>query len=273
MVVFGGLNDNTVWSNESWALSLSGTPHWTQLAPTGTLPVGRSHHGVIYDPSRQRMILFGGVAFPGPPNETWALSLSGPSTWTELAPAGTPPSKRWAFATGYDPTRDRMLIFGGAVPSDVNETWALSFGDNLEWNQLAPAGTLPPPTDQPSAVYNPDRNRLQFAGEWELIFGNTVDAQPPQRSRISFLPFAPNPSLSGGHIEFELPAAMSVHASIYGSSGRRVRNLVDESFPAGKHRVRWDGSGDNGVSLPPGVYFYDFTIGQENFRGRIVLLR
>src|SRR5262249_30665628 len=47
MVVFGGANGNQFF-NDVWALSLAGSPVWTQLTPPGPLPSGRRRHTAIY---------------------------------------------------------------------------------------------------------------------------------------------------------------------------------------------------------------------------------
>src|SRR5262252_9850459 len=62
MVVFGGYYydgaDNLL--HDVWALSLAGIPTWTQLTPVGAAPGGRWGHTAIYDPVRDRMVVFGG---------------------------------------------------------------------------------------------------------------------------------------------------------------------------------------------------------------------
>src|SRR5204863_119087 len=66
MVVFGG-QDSSACSTLVWALSLAGSPAWTLLAPTGSPPPARDLTTAIYDPVRDRMVVFGGQAygFPG----------------------------------------------------------------------------------------------------------------------------------------------------------------------------------------------------------------
>src|SRR5258705_2415731 len=60
MIVFGGeISDGTVL-NDVWALSFGGVPAWSQLAPLGVAPSRRLTSRAIYDPGRDRMILFGG---------------------------------------------------------------------------------------------------------------------------------------------------------------------------------------------------------------------
>ena len=47
-----------------------------------------------------------------------------------------------------------------------------------------------------------------------------------------------------------VPVSFSVHDVL----GRRVRTLVDEVQGAGRYRLRWDGTDQRGVRVPPGIY-------------------
>jgi len=60
-----------------WAASLNAPVAWTQLTPTGTGPGARSEHAAVYDPIRDRMILFGGRKPGGWGGDLWALDFSG----------------------------------------------------------------------------------------------------------------------------------------------------------------------------------------------------
>src|SRR2546426_990241 len=64
MILFGGSGDRDTL-NEVWELSLSGSPAWTALAPSGPSPTPRSGHTAVYDPVRDRMLVFGGAAGGG----------------------------------------------------------------------------------------------------------------------------------------------------------------------------------------------------------------
>jgi len=132
LIVFGGLAFGDP-CNEVWALSLGGTPTWTQLSPAGAGPSPRYSCSLQLDPNRQRAILFGGATFPTSPpniyNEVWALSLTGSTpVWTQLAPAGTPPGPRYLHYAVDDPVHDRMLVSGGSSGlGTLEDVWLLQF--------------------------------------------------------------------------------------------------------------------------------------------------
>ena len=159
LVVFGGQIDATAasptFTNGTWALSLAsgGTPTWTQLTPTGTLPTARNSHTAVFYPALHEMIVFGGVNSSGTAlSDVWALALpvGGTPSWTELSPAGTAPAARLGHAAVIDEPNARMVVFGGCTGGSstcavVNDTWALSLPatGTPTWSALAPTGTLP----------------------------------------------------------------------------------------------------------------------------------
>src|SRR5207244_3512191 len=68
LLIFGGTTasqGDEYWSNEVWALSLSGSPSLTQITASGTPPTARSDASMIYDSARDRLVVFGGIGPPG----------------------------------------------------------------------------------------------------------------------------------------------------------------------------------------------------------------
>ena len=130
MLPFGGATGPSQSSNETCStMSLSDTPAWTQLAPrAGSPPIARNGHSAIYDAASDRVVMHGGKSGSTYFNDSWALSLSGTMAWTQLAATGTPPSARYGHSSVYDPSRGRMVMFGGIGGSgqSTNDLWALS---------------------------------------------------------------------------------------------------------------------------------------------------
>ena len=73
VVVFGGFT-GTKYLNDAWALSLAGTPAWRTLVPVGISPSAREGHSAIYDPARDRLVVFGGYTGSRALADVWAMS-------------------------------------------------------------------------------------------------------------------------------------------------------------------------------------------------------
>jgi len=196
LIEFGGFKSlGPRYGNDTWAMSLVAPVAWTQLAPTGPLPPGRAAMSTVVDPANDRMVIFGGTDGTIVLNEAWALGFAGPQ-WTALSPSGTPPPPRQRAAAFYDPAGQRMIIFGGLDQPTVNfvrngpfippfttfnDLWALNLSGSPSWAQLSPAGTPPPPTTDPIAVFDPDRLHAEIltdAGTWALTLTDPPQWQP-----------------------------------------------------------------------------------------------
>jgi len=178
MVVFGGHDGVSMPSlrrNDVWALSLAGTPAWTEITPTGTPPSARSSHSAIYDPVRHQMVVFAGTeSFTSYQNDVWTLSLGGAPAWTQLLPSGPLPPLRESHTAIYDVNRDRMVIFGGDAGGGYyyEDTWSLELGPNA-WRSLAPAGFFPGPRWGHVAIYDLPHDRMAMFGGWGWGVGYT----------------------------------------------------------------------------------------------------
>jgi hypothetical protein len=189
LIIFGGGNPVT---NSVFVLSNAngskGTPVWSELTTAGTPPTARKHHSLIYDPGSNRLIVFGGCADYGCTillNDTWVLLNANGNepnspTWTQLTPTGTLPTGRAVHTAVFDPTSNRMVVFGGCTRGsfgcDVpqNDSWVLinatGLGGTPQWVHLNPAGTPPGARDDQSAIFDPDTNRMTVFGG---VGGNT----------------------------------------------------------------------------------------------------
>ncbi|HEY3217215.1 MAG TPA: kelch repeat-containing protein, partial [Candidatus Eisenbacteria bacterium] len=165
MLLFGGfVFPEDVDANDLWAYTFA-TGSWARLTPSGASPSPRSAAAAIYDPGGDRVVLFGGSG-ENPGNETWQLGLGGSPAWSQLTPAGTAPTARFAHTAILDPPNNRMVIYGGNEVGNgiVDEVWALSLSGGTTWSQLNPSGDSPP-VEYHTAVFDAPRNRMLALGD------------------------------------------------------------------------------------------------------------
>jgi hypothetical protein len=112
-----------VWKDNAW--------EEVNFPGPGTL----SHFGMAYDIAANALYIFGGAnstsTFSSLTDETWVLR---DGRWSELSPTNSP-SKRGAPAMGYDPVRERIVLYGGfgSNRNDLDDTWEW---DGQNWNCL-----------------------------------------------------------------------------------------------------------------------------------------
>jgi|GEM_PF-6670221 len=82
----------------------------------------------------------------------------------------------------------------------------------------------------------------------------------------------PNPFNGQTRILFTLKKSEPVNLTVYNILGQPVKKLLDETRPAGKNEVSWDGRDDRGISVPSGVYLYKLsTLGEKQIRKMVLL--
>ncbi len=93
--------------------------------------------------------------------------------------------------------------------------------------------------------------------------------------RVAYLSQAfPNPLNPGTSIAFGLPSPGGhVTLRIYDVSGRLVRTLANEEFPAGRHSTHWDGRDASGAHVSSGVYFYRLEAPGFRATGKSMVLK
>ncbi len=83
----------------------------------------------------------------------------------------------------------------------------------------------------------------------------------------------PNPFVEATVVRFDLPESGRVNLSIFDVSGRRVRTMVRETLPAGRHSVEWVGNDDSGSRVSPGIYVVRIDCGAFTDTKKALLLR
>ena len=94
---------------------------------------------------------------------------------------------------------------------------------------------------------------------------------PPSRARLEGN--TPNPFNPRTEITFALPTRERVRIEVVDLAGRRVRTLLDEARPAGRHAVTWDGRDERGSEVASGVYLVHLRAGDDSSRRKVALVR
>jgi hypothetical protein len=96
-------------------------------------------------------------------------------------------------------------------------------------------------------------------GQLEL-FGQGLDTDPATSAPPDLIPsalslaLAPNPFNPRTSILLSLPVPGRARIEIYDLRGRLVRQLIDESLPAGEYTRSWSGLDDQGQRVASGIY-------------------
>ncbi|MBN2413984.1 CotH kinase family protein [candidate division KSB1 bacterium] len=127
---------------------------------------------------------------------------------------------------------------------------------------------------------------VQFVKEWllgrikwmdenlavEQYVTNVTENQLTHPVEFSLAQNYPNPFNSQTVIQYELDKPAFTFISIYNLLGQKVRTLIDGCYTTGKHSVIWNGTSDNGLPCPSGIYTYQIRVGNRSIMRKMVLI-
>jgi hypothetical protein len=107
-------------------------------------------------------------------------------------------------------------------------------------------------------------------GAFETNYGNGVASSHP--SPLALTAF-PNPFNSALTIRFELSQSAQANLSVFSITGQRVRTIISDVLPAGKHTLQWNGLDESGMRVSSGVYFVRLETGAGTLTRRVVFMK
>lgn len=166
-----------------------GTFVWSTLIASGAPPSGWSGQAEIYDSTGDRVLLFGGNTSSGLINKVWALQLSDPPQWVQVAATGTAPTPRQGAGAVFDTWRNRMVVGGGTSSGGgMTDVWAFDFATS-HWSQLSPTGT--PEQLNGSAVFDERSDRIvQFKYDSSISILSLGDLPAWSSASVNIAPFS-----------------------------------------------------------------------------------
>lgn len=166
VIMFGGYSKEIYgWNNDMWRWD--GT-RWELVTQNSTRPAARSSQGMVYDTSRQEILLFGGAVNGYPNNETWVWTWDNYDNATQRASGSwvqktSGPSARWSPVMVYDEVKKETIFFGGWNTSTVfSDTWKWN---GSAWQQLSPQAS-PGARVGAAAAYAKFTNSVVMFGGW-----------------------------------------------------------------------------------------------------------
>ena len=132
--------------------------------------------------------------------------------------------------------------------------------------------------NSPSGLTVGDNGEI-FVADWGNgrveKFGPAVTAVGPRATRagMDLARPSPNPSAGPTFLSFSLPMAAAAALDIFDLQGRNVAMWHWSSLSAGSHRIEWNGRGEDGEPVAPGVLLCRFSAGGQVLTQRIVRVK
>jgi hypothetical protein len=83
----------------------------------------------------------------------------------------------------------------------------------------------------------------------------------------------PSPFNPSTKIKFEINQVSNTSIKVFNILGKEIKQLVQENLPSGEHNIQWDGKGNEGSTLPSGIYFIQMIAGSYQKTIKTILLK
>jgi len=92
-------------------------------------------------------------------------------------------------------------------------------------------------------------------------------------SKVHLFQNYPNPFNHRTDFYYHLPESGRVQISIYSTSGKKIKSLLDSTKDTGLHIVSWDGTNDKNISVSSGIYYYTLHTGAIRDQKKMVFTK
>jgi hypothetical protein len=146
-VLFGGRSGSGYNFEDTWEWDPT-TGAWTDVSGAGAHPTARSQHGMVYEKSTGKILLFGGGRSDSSSYDATGMSVSlgdtwecDPTTyvWTARTVTGAP-TVRHDFGMVWDSSRNKAVLFAG-LQTDIAGAAGVPKQDTWEWDPAASTWT------------------------------------------------------------------------------------------------------------------------------------
>jgi len=192
IVLFGGYQYASTGGNQTFGdtWEFDGT-NWTQVATVGPTPRWRA--AMAFDAARGVTVLYGGT-LTGESSlaDTWEWDGV---AWTQRFPAGAPPNGLDGATAAFDPTSNRVVLYGGLEWSSTpwvtvshfsNEVWQY---DGTTWSNVSISSSTVPAPAEAAMTWDPVVGAMRVVNRahehWLLQAGGVWVPQPATPTSIN----------------------------------------------------------------------------------------
>jgi len=81
----------------------------------------------------------------------------------------------------------------------------------------------------------------------------------------------PNPFNNTTNISWQIPVSALVKLTVYDATGRTIKTLENNSYPAGNYNTTWNRTDDANQRVAAGIYFYEIKANNYTARQKLVI--
>jgi hypothetical protein len=190
-VLFGGRAGSGYNYEDTWEWDPA-TGVWTDITAAGSHPSARAQHGMVYEKSTGKILLFGGGRSDSASYDGSGITVSIGDTWEfdptthvwaaiSIATGATSPTARHDFGMVWDSTRKVAVLFAG-MQTDIASASGVPKRDTWEfdpaartWTERTAVGSKPSERYGHAMAFDGSRGKVVLFGGWDMTSGGSLN--------------------------------------------------------------------------------------------------
>lgn len=120
-------------------------------------------------------------------------------------------------------------------------------------------------------IYDRAANPNKIVANNTATYKSGGPSETTQSQTFSLNQNYPNPFNPATEISFFLEKQREVELKVYNPLGQLVKTLVSNEMPQGDHKVVWDGTNNDNIQVPSGVYIYSLEVKRDVVKGDLLV--
>ena len=272
-VLFGGRAGSGSDFEDTWEWDPT-TGGWTDVSAGGSHPTARSQHGMVFEKSTGKILLFGGGRSDPYSPDGSGISISLGDTWEydpvtyawTLRTVAAAPSVRHDLGLVWDSARGKAVLFAG-LQTDTANVGGVAKQDTWEWEPTAgtwtertAVGVKPSQRYGHAMAFDGSRKQVVVFGGWDIGSGGTLndlwDWEPITgvwtRRLTGAEPGAPSPRMYASLVSDDAGARLELLAGAAAYTGNGGGGSGGSGGSAGSY-ASGGIYGSGGVPVGPGL--------------------
>lgn len=133
LYLFGGRNPQPL--DDLWEFDIDQS-QWNNKLQANQGPPARFGHNAIWDPTQNRVVIFGGQAGGEFFNDVWEFDPAA-SQWTQVVAGASAPASRYGAAAAFDGAGHFIVTHGFTTEGRFDDTWQLDLAGSA-WTDMSP---------------------------------------------------------------------------------------------------------------------------------------
>ncbi|MCH9006472.1 Ig-like domain-containing protein [candidate division KSB1 bacterium] len=161
-----------------------------------------------------------------------------------------------------------VQVVGAILGNSGSTVHLITSAHDKNQNYTLTVNNIKDRAENPNTIASNAAISYDFSGSDDFADNRNVGITP---QTFALFQNYPNPFNPETEIRFYLDQQRSVELSVYNPLGQLVKTLLSDRLPSGFHTLIWDGTNNDDIQVPSGVYIYSLEVQREAEKGDLLV--